>query len=200
VLERWLERLPPWVPGPRRVFLPLAVGVLLALAAGLFFEETRWNFVAELWGVAGAGVLVWLLLEPLGEAVQRYAWVRRSAEQLVPVVRVIHDCATATGASALGFPENLQHELRGPTREGRRRAARLVAEGVGSASEQGDAAHVRFRDRGLRIGVRLGSSVVLGLADANAPMLARLPNLHAAITRYAYRCQEFLKWAPSLFP
>ena len=49
--ELWREA-PVWL----RV---LTAVVVLWLLAMLPFEETRWNAVAELWGVAGAGVVVW---------------------------------------------------------------------------------------------------------------------------------------------
>ncbi len=200
MLDRWLERLPDWVPGPRRVFVPFATLVLALLAPGLWFDETRWNMVTEAWGAAGAAVVIWWVLERHSEAVQRHAWVRRHADQLVAFVSIIHDSATTMAVRALGLPTDINQGLRGPSRDERRRAAQRAAGDAEAGRQQLDAARARFGDRLLRIDVELGSAVQRDLADANEPLLSRLPDLHAAITRHSYSCREFLRWAPSLYP
>jgi cell division protein FtsW (lipid II flippase) len=67
------------------------VGV--AFIVMLFFEDLRWNVIAELWGVAGAGVVLWWYLEQRSETVQQQAWLRQNARHIQPVLAALFDLA-----------------------------------------------------------------------------------------------------------
>gem|GEM_PF-6646922 len=151
----------------------------------LVFDQTRWNVIATLWGVIGAGLVVSLILEEQGEEIQRRSWLKREANQVAPFLQAIFQRARLVGASC-GLPLDvingifdLDFRVRNLSFARAREIARSDLAGVDRerllslATKPENANHLLFR-----------LEEIDRLALDNVPILSRLTSLHAAIRRF----------------
>src|SRR5207245_7135878 len=94
---------------PHRVLVGWATVALFVLM--LFIEATRANAVATLWGVAGAGLLVSVVLAEHGEHIQRRVWVRDNAGLVKDFVAIAIDCVGEAGLVGAGLDADLSNRL-----------------------------------------------------------------------------------------
>jgi hypothetical protein len=91
---------------------------------------------------------------------------------------------------------DVERELKGPTRDGRRRAAEQARDAlVGAAGRADPDPSDSWRWR-LRSHVDLVTPFLQSLAEANAALLSRPPELQYAIGQYGYWCGIFLRSTP----
>ncbi len=126
------------LPEPHKVWVPFLAIVVLSFVAMLPFEATRWNAVAELWGVVGAGAVFWFVSERHSESIQRRAWLRKHAPYSQMVLDRLVDNAGMAARATLNLPDDLHQRLtRGATGEQRRRAALEARQYVARVARSG---------------------------------------------------------------
>ncbi len=191
---RWLREQ---LPEPFWFWLPFLVAVVLSFVAMLPFEATRWNAVAELWGVVGAGAVFWFVSERHSESIQRRVWLRKHAPYVRMVLERIVDNAGWAARATLDLPDDLHQQLtHGATGEQRYVAAEKAREYVARVAEAGV---VRNKDT-KRLGNTLNQSITgfeLAFNDHGA-VLDRLTELQASLHDCMSYCR-FIAWsAPAL--
>ncbi len=148
------------------------------------FEATRWNAIATLWGVLGAGLIVALVLQERGEAIQVDAWLKAEADQVLPFVNHVFMLARIL-TFPYGVPVEVVNALlseRGAARAAVYERGRVAISNLTSRADGDELIaralrpesinHLEFRMRELDM-----------LHKANAPLLARLTRLHGLLRR-----------------
>jgi len=171
-----------WLIGHRRTLGLVAIASFVTM---LIFDQTRWNAIATLWGVIGAGLVVSLILEEQGEVIQRRTWLKREANQVAPFLQAIFQRARLVGASC-GLPVevinrifDLDFRVRTLSFARAREIARSDLTGVDRerllslVAKPENANHLQFR-----------LEEIDRLALDNVPILSRLTSLHAKIRRF----------------
>ena len=112
------------------------------------------------------------------------------------MLSTIQDYAIGTAVAAIGLTPDVERELRGRTRDGRRRAAEQARDALAGAAGRADPDPSESWQWRLRSHVDLVTRLVQSLAEANAALLSRPPELQHAIGQYAYWCGIFLRSTP----
>jgi hypothetical protein len=184
---RWLSAHDPfsitaaWLIPHRAILGWVSLAWLLVM---LPFAVLRWNALATLWGVIGAGLLVSVILQEQGEAIQRRVWLRRNRASVDRWVGLVNGSAGLAVTAALGLGDAIDVPLRmGPTVVYRRRAieqAREVARSFSTKPEIQDARrYVDFPTWVLSLST---TQAQLRMAISNnGPLFDRLTELHGAI-------------------
>jgi hypothetical protein len=172
----------------------------------LVFEETRWNIAAEAWGVFGASVVVWFLVESRSDAFQRRVWLRENAEAVSLVLRELNDSVRTSFAitfTQLGLSQELAlGPILGAARAERRAAAiraRVALDELrpGPLEEPGPRPELgrlaAWREQTSKALQRV--EVVEGHA-----VVSRFPKLLAAVGRFTDACRFLLHNTEFEFP
>lgn len=118
-MTHWFPRHP--------AFRVLMVATAASFLTGLLFEDLRPNLIAEMWGVVGAGIVIWWVLEQHSEQIQTRAWIERNVEYAIPLVNQIQGTLMEPLLVSLGAPaETVSALAYGRSMEARQRAADAI--------------------------------------------------------------------------
>jgi hypothetical protein len=112
------------------------------------------------------------------------------------VLSTIQDYAIGTAVAAIGLTPDVERESRGPTRDGRGRAAEQARDALAGAAGRADPDPSESWQWRLRSHVDPMTPLVQSPAEANVVLLSRPPELQYAIGQYGYWCGIFLRSTP----
>lgn len=192
-MDRFRQSLPEPIWGT----VSLITLVVVPFLGMLFFEATRWNIVAELWGVVGAGALFWYFTEQRSENIQRKAWLRRNRTYVRAVIERVLLNAALVMHYTLGAPDDLYNDLiRGKTREVRRRAAQKIRVLVAEV-DQGKPRRLHGQ-MGLDECISQGQFGLEKVMIESSDVFGRLTDLHAVTRLCVERCRWVAIFDPTL--
>jgi hypothetical protein len=179
---------------PHRVLVGWAtVGLFVVM---LFVEATRANVIATLWGVAGAGLLVSVVLAEHGEHIQRRVWVRDNTRLVNDFLAIVIDCVGEVGLVGAGVGEDLKQRLfYGNTRTQRHQAA----EAAGQTIEHfADAQPVPLAQLAVHYEeLNEKTQRLMHFMDARLPMLSRLTEVFGALYEWRGMALALLSSLPT---
>jgi hypothetical protein len=156
------------VPRPLWLSIPLILAVLGFFLAFVGDPQPGPNLIAEAWGVFGAGIAVWWILESKSEQVQHRGWLRQNAKSLEGDLVQIRQAAQTTATRvAVALPPGLR--------------------GAPEEETQRDSLNLTWVEP-----VRLMLDKMQRETANSRWMLGRLPRLEMAICRYTEASERLL--------
>ncbi|MDQ6877698.1 MAG: hypothetical protein M3082_08360 [Candidatus Dormibacteraeota bacterium] len=185
---RWLASNDPfslmaaWLI-PHRALLGWAS--LVAFAGLLAYEPLRWNAIATLWGIVGAGLLVSVILQERGEPIQRRAWLRRNSDTVRFFLGEIRRASGHVVDTALGLEQRLKQPLLyGATMTETQMA---IDETRALIAADSDGSHLRPLPTDFEAWAMYMEDVhdrIMAAVARNSGLIDRMTELQGAITRF----------------
>ena len=181
-----MSRAIRWLTGHRNALL-LVSGIWFLTM--LLFDQTRWNAIATLWGILGAGLLVAVILQEQGEDIQRRVWLRKNAAQVRPFLDELVQSAGYLSRFAVGLPEDIDLVIRSSPATASRREALNRAREMARLVEQGAPINEQDADFAAWVNsVDFYQARIERAVANNLPFIARMSELHASIREFKLVC------------
>jgi hypothetical protein len=126
----------------------LLATIVISFITMLFFEETRWNVVTEVWGIFVAGIFLWWVLEQQGTSLQEEIRILRHRDYLTRRLEEMVRVSVESISAVIDLPEILKLQLTSSENFGQREHAanRVLSLSESNSNNTSDKLQTRYQD------------------------------------------------------